>query len=119
MRSRSLVTLPLLSPPRAAAKRAELAPDAEVGGHEGDVVAFEVARSRRDPERRYADLAPGRAEQHLPVRRAVHPHAHDDSRVEALRREGQGLADAPRAVATLRIVALDALPERGAVAGLV
>src|SRR5215211_6962307 len=95
------------------------AADAEVGRDEGDVVALVDAWRRRYPERGDADLPPRPVEQRPAVVWAPHPQAYGFGGVDLVRVEDEVLADAPGAVAALRVVAPDAGPVGGPVAGLV
>jgi hypothetical protein len=100
-----------------ASRDAQLATDAEVGGHDRHGSPAERARSRRDVDSRDADLAPPRREQILAMRRAVFPHVQRPARVDVRRRPQQVLAHRPVATLTHRVVPSDPAVERRAVCG--
>src|SRR5687768_17645724 len=96
-----------------------LGADAEVGRDDDDVAAAEDARGGRHGDGGEADLAPARREDVLAVAGARHPQLQSTRGAEACGRPEQVLADRPVGVATLAVIALNALPERRAVAGRV
>src|SRR5215210_8493907 len=92
---------------------------AEIGGHDRDRAAPELAARRADVQDAEPDLAPPARKQVLAVARAVHPHANRRRRAQVGRAIREVLPDLPRAEAAGGVEALDALPKRAASTRLV
>src|SRR6186997_3616454 len=99
----------------AAGLVAVLAPDAEIGSHDGDFASAECAGSYLHVHGGETDVTPACGEENLSMLGAVQPHVERSRSTDVGRRPEQVFTDRPVALPAQRIEAGDALVERCAV----
>src|SRR4051794_15847548 len=81
-----------------------LAPDAEIGGHDGDLASAVRAGCRCDVDCRETDLTPASGQQDLAMFGAREPHVERTDRVDVRRRPEEVLSDRPVVLPGDRVV---------------